>query len=374
MDINKSKTVLILTAQFGAGHISAANALRDYILEQDNTCNIIIQNFISASIPHMNKPMVKLYENNTKYTPGLYNYYYYLKKSFYSKNNLSHKLYAPKLIEYILDKKPDLIISTFPLAAGCVHNFKVKYPDIDIPTLTVVTDVVDSLEWIYPDTSMYFVPSCEIRNRFVQKGISPKCIKATGVPINKSFYADEKIHIPNKYRILLLGGGRGLFDVDNDFMYWIDEFIKDCPGNIEITIVTGKNVKLYKYLTEKKPLSNIKVLGYVNDMHNLIKNYDFMITKPGGATLFEGIHSQTPVIVKVPKVGQEIENAKFIIDKGIGFVYTDTDDLKNVFYKLASGEFESLLDFMQSNIKDFKKLIDYDKIGDYVLELINNKI
>ena len=86
MDMHKSKTVLILTAQFGAGHISAANALRDYILEQDNTCNIIIQNFISASIPQMNKPMVKLYENNTKYTPGLYNYYYYLKKSFYSKN------------------------------------------------------------------------------------------------------------------------------------------------------------------------------------------------------------------------------------------------------------------------------------------------
>ena len=374
MDLHKSKTVLILTAQFGAGHISAANAIRDYILEQDNTCNIIIQNFISASIPQMNKSMVKLYENNTKYTPGLYNYYYYLKKSFYSKNNLYHKLYTPKLIEYILDKKPDLIISTFPLAASCVHNFKIKYPDLDIPTLTVITDVVDSLEWIYPDTSMYFVPSCEIKNRFVQKGISPKCIKTTGIPINKHFYTDEKIHIPNKYRILLLGGGRGLFDVDNDFMYWIDEFIKDCPDNIEVTIVTGKNAKLYKYFTEKKPLSNIKVLGYVNDMHNLIKNYDFMITKPGGATLFEGIHSQTPVIVKVPKVGQEIENAKFIIDKGIGVVYTDTNDLKNIFYELVSGEFESTLNFMQSNMRDFKKLIDYDKIGNYVLELINNKI
>ena len=29
-----NKTVLILTAQFGAGHISAANAIRDYILEK----------------------------------------------------------------------------------------------------------------------------------------------------------------------------------------------------------------------------------------------------------------------------------------------------------------------------------------------------
>lgn len=374
MNRQKSNTILILTAQFGAGHISAANAIKNCILEKNNTCNVIMQNFISASVPKMNKPMIKLYENNTKYTPALYNYYYYLKKCFNSKHDLTHKLYTPKLIEYILEKKPDLVISTFPLAAACVHNFKIKYPEIDIPTLTVITDVVDSLEWMYPNTSMYFVPSLEIKNRFVQKGISPNCIEVTGVPINKNFYVDNKIHTPNKYRLLLLGGGRGLFDMDEDFMYWIDEFIKDYPNNIDVTIVTGKNVKLYNYLTEKKPLSNIKVLGYVNDMYSLIKNYDLLITKPGGATLFEAIHSQTPIIVKLPKVGQEIENTKFIIDKGIGFIYTDEDDLKNIFYKLASGEFEPILDFMQSNIKDFKKLINYDKIGDYILQLINNKI
>ncbi|MGL5330873.1 MAG: MGDG synthase family glycosyltransferase, partial [Peptostreptococcaceae bacterium] len=140
MDISKSKTILILTAQFGAGHISAANAIKDSILEKDSSYNVIIQNFINASLPRMNKPMVKLYENNTKYTPGLYNYYYYLKKSFDSKHDLSHKLYTPKLIAYILDIKPDLIISTFPLASACIYNFKIKYPEINIPSLTVITD------------------------------------------------------------------------------------------------------------------------------------------------------------------------------------------------------------------------------------------
>ena len=77
---NTNKTILILTAQFGAGHISAANAIRDYILEKEPRYNVVIQNFISASLPKMNKPLVKLYEANTKYIPGLYNYYYYLKK------------------------------------------------------------------------------------------------------------------------------------------------------------------------------------------------------------------------------------------------------------------------------------------------------
>lgn len=73
------KTILILTAQFGAGHISAANAIKDALLEKERFFNIFIQNFITIGAPKMNKPMIKIYENNTKYTPGLYNYYYYLK-------------------------------------------------------------------------------------------------------------------------------------------------------------------------------------------------------------------------------------------------------------------------------------------------------
>ena len=111
---NINKTILILTAQFGAGHVSAANAIKEYILEKNPNYNIVIQNFINASIPRINNPMVKMYERNTKYVPELYNYYYYAKKNFNSKFDITYKIYTPKLTEYILEIKPDLIISTFP--------------------------------------------------------------------------------------------------------------------------------------------------------------------------------------------------------------------------------------------------------------------
>lgn len=368
-----NKTILILTAQFGAGHISAANAIKDYICEYNNNYNIVIQNFINASLPRINKPMVKMYENNTKYMPELYNYYYYLKKSFSSKYDISHMIYTPKLSEYIIDVNPDLIISTFPLAASCVYNFNLKHKDNPIPCVTVITDVVDSLEWIYPNTDMYFVPSQEIRNRLVQKGISPESIKVTGVPINKNFYVEEREYIPGKYRLLLLGGGRGLFDFDENFMNWIDKFVGIYKDIIEVTIVTGKNKKLYEHLTEKKPVNNIKVLGFVTNMHELIKEYDLMLTKPGGATLFEAIHSKTPIIVRLPKVGQEIENAKFIVDKGIGIIYSDEDDLKEIFKSIVSSKFNSLIKFMLENISDFRNTIYPEKIYKYISELIENK-
>jgi processive 1,2-diacylglycerol beta-glucosyltransferase len=170
-----------------------------------------------------------------------------------------------------------------------------------------------------------------------------------------------------------MGGGRGLFDVDKDFFYWIDEFISEYDNCLDVTIVTGSNKKLFEELTQKKPLLNINVLGYVNNLYDLVKSYDLIITKPGGATLFESIHSQTPIIVKLPKIGQEIENAKFIMDNGLGIIYYDEKDLKTIISSLPDGNFDNIIEYIQSNITYFKQSIHPEKIYDYILELINNK-
>ena len=366
--INK-KTILILTAQFGAGHISAAKAIKEYIIEKNENVDIIIENFISASVPRINKPMVKMYENNTKYIPGLYNYYYYIKKSFDAKYDISYKIYTPKLTQYIDSINPDLIISTFPCAAACVNDYNMKNTHKKIPSITVITDVVDSLEWIFPSTDMYFVPSYEVKNRFVQKGLNPDLFRVTGVPVNKKFISDKK-KPSDKLRLLLLGGGRGLFDFDENFMHWLDEYLNEYKDVLQVTIVTGSNKKLYNNLTVKKPLHNVNILGYVNNMFDLLKEYDLMLTKSGGATLFEAISSNTPIIVKNPKVGQEIENAKFIRDKGIGILYDSDEELKNIIMSLLNGDLDTRLKFMDENISYLKKTIHPDKIGDYVFELL----
>ena len=135
-------------------------------------------------------------------------------------------------------------------------------------------------------------------------------------------------------------------------------------------LVTGSNKKLYDILTLKKPLYNIDVRGFVTNMSDLLKNYDLMLTKSGGATLFEAISSNTPIIVKNPKVGQEIENAKFIRDKGIGILYDNDEDLKDLIKDLLNKKLDSRVEFMDENITHFKTTIHPDKIGDYVFELL----
>lgn len=369
-DNTSNKTILVLTANFGAGHISVATAVKEHILSIDSSYNIVIENFLQASIPKIDKPLIKLYETQTKYTPALYNYYYYIKKSHNPRYDITYKVYINKLVDYIKQLDPILIVSTFPVASECVFRFKNKQNN-DIPLVTVITDVVDSMEWLFPRTDMYLVPSKEIKNRLIHKGIDHNTLKVTGIPVRKSFLFTESLEEDsNKNGILIMGGGRGAFDVDKDFVYWLDEFIEDNNYKSKVTIVTGRNEKTYKSLTNKKPLKNITVKGFVDDMASLMRSHNIIITKPGGATLFEAINCEIPVIARLPKVGQEIENAKFIIDKGIGIVYQDEFELQQHLINLIQGKLDNRIEFLKNNIVDFKNNITPYSVGEYILELI----
>ena len=87
---------------------------------------------------------------------------------------------------------------------ACINDFNIKNPHKKIPSVTVITDVVDSLEWIFKTTDMYFVPSHEIKNRYVQKGMAPEIFRVTGVPVSSKFICDKKIK-SDKLKVLCIG-------------------------------------------------------------------------------------------------------------------------------------------------------------------------
>ena len=94
-----------------------------------------------------------------------------------------------------------------------------------------------------------------------------------------------------------------------------------------------KNNKLEnkcKRYVKQKNLTNIKVLGFTNDVFNLLKISDLVISKPGGATITECLEMKVPMIL-VPGVGgQEKYNARFMARKRYGFKVRGTFRFKRV--------------------------------------------
>lgn len=366
------KKILILTANFGAGHNAVSRAIEKHLLEHNCSYNITVTDFVDASVPEMNEPMVKCYEYQTKHMPMVYNTYYYAKKYVKSKYDKSYHIYLDNLEVYLREENPDLIISTFPHASACVSRIK-ESGTFNKKLITVITDVVVSHEWIHENTDLYFVPAQYVKDKLINKKIPSSKIKVTGIPVDKQFIQNQPKDFKDKIKVLFMGGGRGLFDMSDSFFYWLDSFISKNPNLIEASIITGSNKELYEKLSQSKPLKNINVHGFVKDMPSKLKEHNLLVTKAGGATLFESINSGLPMVVKKPDIGQEIANAKFINREKIGFVYSGERELKKILKRVATREeYTQKLEKLSSNIENFKHQLEYENIHNYIKEAINS--
>jgi processive 1,2-diacylglycerol beta-glucosyltransferase len=111
---------------------------------------------------------------------------------------------------------------------------------------------------------------------------------------------------------LIMGGGQGLGPIKTI----VRSLEKVWPGLQEI-IVTGTNKKLFVSLKRKagKCRQKVVVLGYVNNINELMEISDIVVTKPGGITTSEALSKNLPIIIVKPIPGQEISNARYLTGK-----------------------------------------------------------
>ncbi|MTI66216.1 MAG: glycosyltransferase [Firmicutes bacterium] len=361
--------VLILSAMFGLGHITVSKSIKEHLKSYDENLRINIIDIFEKITPKLHDGIYKGYELLIKNEHKIYNYFYYKKKSKDKSqlNNIVYNMYKKKFAQYIADTKPKLIISTFPMCSKFVSKFKEEFKS-DIPLITCITDVVDSWEWIHPHTDRYFVATDKIKKRLYEKGIKKDKIKVTGIPVRKEFL-NEKAKHPNMiniekddFVILIMGGGVGLLPKNREFYYWLDNL-----EDVKTIILTGKNKKAYNTLIKEENFKNIKILGYTENVADLMSQSNIIVTKAGGVTLFEAINTKLPIVVYKPLLGQEIENCKFIIEDGIGTMANDTDELKNRILELKLDKDHRKN--VRKNLLDIQNNINIDKLAKYILEL-----
>lgn len=298
--------ILILTAKYGMGHYTASMSLKQE-LENENI-KVEIVDFFEIIFPKIKTIIYNIFNILVSKCSTIYNFFY----KFSTNNNIApFKTIMKRRIEKLIEENnADIVISTFPVCSKYIAAYK-KMNNTNIKLYTYVTDVEVNKEWITDETDAYFVASEETKKQIINYNISDYKIKVVGIPVRKEF--KEKIYEKNKNEVVIMGGGLGIIPniekTTNDLLE---------NENIHITLLTGKNQKLFdKY---NKKYNNMTVVSYTNEVYKYMKKAELIITKPGGITLFEAIHSNTPIYVLYPFLSQEIGNAKFIESKGIGKV------------------------------------------------------
>lgn len=358
------RKLLILTASFGLGHNSVAQAIKDQLVEYDMTNNVEIIDIFELLTPKLKEKYESVYKLLTNKYPKVYNYVYDLRKNSEETvfDSLFYEMHKGKLYRYLEEEQPDMIISTFPMCSGIVSKIK-KELSKEIPMITVVTDVVDSWEWLHHDTDMYFVPSHAIKEKLMKKKISGDKIRVTGIPVRKEFLQATQRKTKSK-QVLIMASAMNNMGITDETLEKIDE-IED----LKVIIVTGSNKKLYNELSSSR-YKNIEILGFTMEMASLMETSDFIVTKPGGVTLFEAINMEIPLVIKDSGIGQEQANVEYIKEHEIGLYIDESTDILELFEEDMINE--TTIDRMKENLRRVKETIQPTKLAEYSLEILSS--
>lgn len=356
--------LLILMGKFGMGHYSAALSLAKRISGVNPQADIVIRDLFEYAMPHCSDSVYRAFGVMVTHYSNTYNRYY---------NRMEEKgpNLRPVLLPYFLKKirllinevQPDAILSTLPLCSQIVSWYKVTDKS-SMPLITCITDISSHSEWINDLTDCYIVPDRAVRTSLMKKGVAGELIYIYGIPVRPEFdeeKAESKKH-DGKKRILIMGGGLGLLPENPGFYEELN-----ASGQIHVTVITGKNREIYEKLHGR--YENIDVIGYTDKVYRYMNEVDVVISKPGGITLFETIHSGTPILVFEPFLQQEINNTGFIVKRGIGMILEkNPSDCVREIRDIVQND--SLLATMKKNVDNLKREYDQAAIGK-VLSIIN---
>jgi len=302
------------SSPIGLGHVT-----RDIAIV-NNFKNISI-NFITGNgaakilkkldykVQDVYNPPSFIIENGTLKNPAkwLWNYYQYYRDC----KNISEEL--------LQKDKPDLVISDEDFASLSVAQ------NIKIPTV-LVTDVFEThftkgiasfIEKKMNKSMQEIIKKCDVVI-FPENGDDYDNIKMVGPIVRETNSTREelrkKFSFENKTILISIGGtSAGLFLIEKAL-----ESISKINQELDIVLVSGPAVN--------KKYENVKNLGFVDNLHELIFAADVIISLAGKSTIDEAKAYGTPAIF-IPIKGhfEQEDNAN-----ELGFVFEDINRLQEL--------------------------------------------
>jgi len=292
---------------------------------------VVILDTFRYTNPFLDQAMFGTYMRILKMAPSFYGYLYRRSEhgnalSSSSKlgfNRLINALTAPKLSDYIKNFGPQIIVSTHPFPLGIVAGMR-KRGVFKGALYAAITDFTIHSLWVFPEVDYYIVASEHLMEQCEKTGIGKGQILATGIPIDPAFEENpEKKTLRQRLgiqsglaTILIMGGGLGLGPL-LEAVQTLDQLGNSC----QVIVVTGKNKALFEKLNRlAHGLScKIKVLGFVDNIHELMHASDLIVGKAGGLTCAEALAAGLPVFILDPLPGHEERNTEFLINLGAGY-------------------------------------------------------
>jgi 1,2-diacylglycerol 3-beta-galactosyltransferase len=343
----RPSTILLLVAETGAGHRSTATALRQAIQiaasesNQGGGCyrSEVIDAFTTCGTLPVRK-LGALYAAAICYAPWLYSMIFHLTNhpwSFRLVERLLYRLIHRGLAHLFTSMRPALIVSLHPL----LNHVSLRVLDelqMRVPLVTVMTDLVTPHRgWTAPAVDACIVPTEQARIRCQQQGMAAERIQVLGLPIDLKFSRPgvPRTSVCQQFGldpampiVLLMGGGAGAGRLEK-----LVRALWQADLPIQLLVVAGQNARLQRRL-EQRALrlpdhlqQRCRVLGFVQQVPDLMQAADLLITKAGPSTICEAVACKLPLMLSGCIPGQEEGNVGYVCEQGIGILAETPEEL-----------------------------------------------
>jgi len=324
----EKKKVLILYANMGKGHISAAQATKEALLHlYPEKLEVKVLDFFKLISKGFSDATENAYNNTVRFIPAFYKAFFEISDQKWEVklvNRINYLLLHSAMKKIIKEIDPDIIVSTFPIWDYSIAKmWKKKKPQAKF--INIITDSISIHHaWLIADADFRVVPNEDTAKVLMEKGhVDPEKIKILGFPVSLEFSKPidkeqvlESLGLnPKLFTVLFfaaIGNNRKNLRILNKIIFEKRDYNVIC--------VTGRNANLMPKIEHLKDEKNVAILGWTDKAPDLIRASDLIISKAGGATVMECIAVKKPMIITQVIPGQEEGNAELIESHNLGFI------------------------------------------------------
>jgi UDP-N-acetylglucosamine:LPS N-acetylglucosamine transferase len=321
------KTILIFTAGFGEGHNTAARNLRDALLyESDGDVEVEVLDLYDIAYGRTNDFARRLYLTVINKAPRLWNLLYKLLDRpglFEATLFLQNKL-KQVLEQTLTAKNPSAICCTYPGYNYLIEQLVAEGMEKNFFHATMVTDSISiNSIWHRAASDAFIVPNEATAEVMAQKGVPRAKLHSFGFPVQLDFALPER-------RLQLEDPANGEAKV----LYIINSGKDIAPAlvkqllavsGIKLTVTIGRDDKLRERIGQliAGDESRVEIIGWTNQIPQLLMTHHLVITKAGGATTQEAVAAECPVIFSQMIPGQEEGNWELLRRADAGYLVMD---------------------------------------------------
>ena len=320
--------IVFLFSDTGGGHRASATAVQKALeMEFPGQFDVeLVDPFVQGGRPFV-RWLVYRYNFMLKHLPKTYGLVFHVtdnRAMMRTAIRLFGRGLRASVHRYLEENRPAAVVSFHPLTNHVTVD-ELAALGLTIPFITVVTDMVDLHRfWLTSRADLVIVPSTEARRYCIKRGLDPRKVHVEGLPVNPSFTGpptrEERrstriaLGFDDRQTLLLAAGGEGAGRLGA-----LAQAVDGADLGLQLVIVCGRNEKLRQKLSRRTWKGTVRVLGFVDNMAELMRASDAIATKAGPGTITEALVSGLPIFLTGYVPGQEEGNVRYVEEERVGY-------------------------------------------------------